>query len=86
MDIAWTIAKEGICAPTRAPGVAFSICRGCGKTVYGSPDVAGAGKQCREHRFRGNGAQVTICRGCGETAYRLPYVIGTGNSVEGHRL
>ena len=76
MDIAWTTAKEGICAPTRAPGLVFSVCRGCGKTVitvYGSPDVTGGGKQCREHR-----SEVLVCRS--------PYVVAAGRRRIGHHM
>ena len=43
----------------REDGVGRTVCE---VSVYGSPNVVGAGKRCREHRLRGNGAQVTICR------------------------
>ena len=68
MDIARTIAKKVGHQMSQARG------NGAGSTVfevmmYRSPwmredgaCVVGAGKQCREHLWRGNGVWVTRCR------------------------
>ena len=48
----------------RGNGVESTVCE---VLVYRLPDVAGAGKRCREHRLRGNGVWVTKYRRRGET-------------------
>ena len=55
----------------REDGVKSTICE---VMVYGSLDVTGAAKWCREHRFRGNGVQATICCGCEKMVQGAPFV------------
>ena len=54
--------------------------------MYGSPNVVGTGKRCREHRLRGNGVQATTCHRSGETVYGSPDVAGAGKRCREHHL